>query len=464
MKRLIFIFSFSLFLSAYLSNDGRAQLITDSENRLKTQKQKGKGDGFSLFKKKKGSSSHGPQKHEPLGGAPRYSSGSPFASFNKRKSVTPRSSSSSRGRLFKSYEHKAPRYSSSGIAGIMSGKKSSTRYSPGSPFTKKDKFVTPRYSAGDPFKQSFLSRIFDPRYGPRYSSGSPYSKKDKMVSPRYSAGDPFQKQFSLSGLFGKDSGPRYSAGSPFTKKDKMVSPRYSTGRDFWAKKKAVSPRYSAGDPFQKQFSLSGLFSKDSGPRYSAGSPYTKKDKMVSPRYSAGNVFTTREKSVSPRYSAGSPYDNMRWGWISPAYSTGKHRFDVNEKLKKSRVYDYAATEYKGTDSKKTKWYYDLDNLIASGVTGAFESRKKAERYDPQQNKEAAGYTGSYKKKWITENNMHPSANYTKANQDSEMIRNSMRKWNLFWTRVNRNKQQPNAVTDTTLKPKFDRKEAQIWND
>ncbi|MEQ9051751.1 MAG: hypothetical protein RLP11_15675, partial [Marinoscillum sp.] len=59
---------------------------------------------------------------------------------------------------------------------------------------------------------------------------------------------------------------------------------------------------------------------------------------------------------------------------------------------------------------------------------------------------------------------HPSANYTKANQDSEMIRNSMRKWNLFWTRVNRNKQQPNAVTDTTLKPKFDRKEAQIWND
>lgn len=219
----------------------------------------------------------------------------------------------------------------------------------------------------------------------------------------------------------------------------------------------VSPRYSAGNVFTTR-------EKSVSPRYSAGSPFTAKDKSVNPRYSAGSPFTRKDKGVNTRYSEGSPYDGMRWGWISPAYSTNKHRFDVNEKLKKSRVYDYADTEYKGTYRKKSKWYYDLDNLIVSGVTGAFESRQKAELYDPQQNKEAAAYTGTYKKKWITENNMHPSANYTKANQDSEMIRNSMRKWNLFWTRVNRNKQQPNAVTDTTLKPKFDRKEAQIWND
>lgn len=453
-----------------------AQLITDSESKLKTTKKKEK-DGFWIFGKKKtrsGSSSK-PFDNQARSAYPRYSSGSPFASFNKRKSASPRTSSSNRASLFKKYQQKSPRYSSSGLVGVLSTRKKPVRYSSSQPFTKKDKVVSPRYSAGSPYRQESLfsglrSPDTSPRYSsgspfknkrqsvaPRYSSGSPFRSKDMAASPRYSAGSPYRQKSLFSGVLRPDTHPRYSSGHPFKNKQLSVAPRYSAGSPFRSKDIAVSPRYSVGSPFtRKDVSVS--------PRYSLGSPFTRKDVAVSPRYSIGSPFTKKDLKVSPRYSVGSPYDDISWDWIKPRYSVNKHRFDVDERRAKARIYPWEHTKYKGMSKKKLEWYVSLGNLISSGVTANFEGSNKLPVYDPQPAKAATAYTGDFKLKWIKQHEMHPSSNYARPNQDSELVRNSLRKWNVFWTRLNRNKVQPDAVTDKISKPKFDRKEAEIWNE
>ncbi|MEQ8470164.1 MAG: hypothetical protein RIC35_03220 [Marinoscillum sp.] len=491
-----------LLLVAYTGSNVYGQIITDSDKKLKTQKSKKKDGLFGLFDKKKGKSASGPFSQKKSNTGPRTSDTSPFTAFNKRKNQTPRSISSQRRDLFKKQRYTAPRYSSSGMAGIMSGKKKPTpRYSSGQPFTKKDKAATPRYSSQRPFQKSFFAQMFERNSGPRYSPGSPFSRKEKLASPRYSGGMPFTRK-------DKSIKPRYSPGSPFEQNffsllfDKNSGPRYSQGQPFSKREKTASPRYSAGSPFDKTF-LERLFSAEPQIKYSAGSPFTKKDKAINTRYSAGSPFTKKDKAVNPRYSAGSPFTNKdkqvtpryskrdpykksffarlfftepvprysagspfdsRQYLANPRYSTNKNRFDVNERMKKqTRYYDVASTKYRGTYRKPTKLTWNLDNLVLSSKTKRYEGNKMP-RYDPEQNKSIANYTGTYKQKSISQKKMHPSAKHLTANQDSDAVRSGIRKWNIFWNRLNRNKVQPDAVTDKISKPKFDRKEAKIWNE
>ncbi len=542
LKRFLIISSFFLILIAYSGNEAYGQLITDSDKRLKTQKSDKKGWLYNLFHQDKGkSSSRGALQRRKRGTSPRYSSGSPFAAFNKRKSTTPRSVTSKRRDLFKKQRYTSPRYSSSGLAGLLSGKKKPIRTS-GSrpPFTKKDKRVSPRTSSGKPFQQSLFAQFFNrdrgPRYSsgspftkkqlsvaPRYSAGSPFSRKQKSVTPRYSAGTPFEQNF-LSQLFNRNSGPRSESGSPFSKKQLSVNPRYSAGSPFTSKDKKVAPRYSQrsseGDTFlerlfspksQVRYSAGSPFTRKQlsvTPRYSAGSPFTRKDKNITPRYSqgspyelnlfekifhskpdvrysAGSPFTRKQKSVTPRYSVGSPeyqsvldrllnkktqprysqgspYASMKWNWIKPRYSTNKHRFDGNDRQKEAnRPYNFYSSKYKGTDKGRSKVGFTINNLWTSNQQKRYEGNE-VPRFDPKQSP-SANFSGNFKRKWISEKDMHPSFRSNKVNSDSELIRKSMRKWNIFWTRFNWNKAQPDAVTDKISKPKFDRKEAEIWN-
>lgn len=531
-------------LLAYSGNEAYGQLITDSDKRLKTQKTDKKGGGFGLFKKRKGkSSSSGPLRQSNRTAAPRYSSGSPFASFNKRKSQSPRSASSERRNIFKNQRYTSPRYSSGGLASTMSGKKNPVRYSASKPpFSKRDKFVSPRYSRTDPFKQSVFARIFNassgPRYSagmpfskrdrsvfPRYSAGSPFTKKQKYITPRYSAGSPFAKNF-FEQIFSNKSGPRYSQSMPFTRKDKTVFPRYSAGSPyqksflerifsptpavkysagspFTRKQTTVYPRYSAGSPFSKK-------QRTVYPRYSAGSPFTNKQMNVTPRYSAGSPyqrgffarlfnpqgvaprysadmpFTKRDRFVSPRYSQrgpedqpffeklfarsfqprysqGSPYAQMNWNWIKPRYSTNKNRFKGNKRMQEQmRNYNEGTAQYHGTTKGKTKLGFAVYNLKTSARQKKYEGNK-VPVYNPSSSRDASNFSGNFKRKWVDENKMHPSFKHNKINSDSEALRKGLRKWSVFWTRFNRNKVQPDAVTDKISKPKFDRKEAEIWN-
>ena len=487
LKRFLVISSFFLILLAYSGTEAYGQLITDSDKRLKTQKTKQKGGGFSLFKKKKGrSSSAGPLQQGGRGGSPRYSSGSPFASFNKRKSQSRQPSASENRGIFKKQRYTTPRYSNSGLAGIMSGKRKPVRYGASRPpFTKKDKNVTPRYSGGSPFKQSFFAKIFNPTASPRYSAGSPFTRKQKSVTPRYSARSPFEKNF-FQLVFSSKSGPRYSAAMPFSKKQKTVTPRYSAGSPysksfleklfnptpavkysagspFTKKQQTVTPRYSAGSPFTKKQMLIT-------PRYSQGSPYQRgtleqlfNPKGVTPRYSGGMPFTKKDKSVTPRYSAGSPFANVNWRWIKPRYSTNKHKFDGDPRVQyQMRPFNEGAAKYKGEGKDKNKFGALVANLWTTSKQAKYDG-DVVPMYAPMGDYKSSTFSGNFKRKWMNEKDMHPSFHHNKVNNDSEMIRKGFRKWNVFWTRMNRNKVQPDAVTDKISKPKFDRKEAEIWN-
>ena len=60
--------------------------------------------------------------------------------------------------------------------------------------------------------------------------------------------------------------------------------------------------------------------------------------------------------------------------------------------------------------------------------------------------------------------MHPSVNYlTAKNIPIKFVRKGLRKWNIFWVRLNDSKIQPNGIRKVAKKPKFDKKEKDIWN-
>ncbi|MDH5609279.1 MAG: hypothetical protein OEY56_07345, partial [Cyclobacteriaceae bacterium] len=76
----------------------------------------------------------------------------------------------------------------------------------------------------------------------------------------------------------------------------------------------------------------------------------------------------------------------------------------------------------------------------------------------------ATFVGPLSQKQKKPDGAHHSIEYKDAlHVESKMVRNSMRKWNLFISRINGNKVQPDAVTEKVSKPKFDRKEKEIWN-
>jgi len=59
---------------------------------------------------------------------------------------------------------------------------------------------------------------------------------------------------------------------------------------------------------------------------------------------------------------------------------------------------------------------------------------------------------------------HPSSNYHFAMKFSDpTVRKLLRKWNVYWTRLNGTKQNSKGVKKPADKPKFDKKERVIWN-
>jgi hypothetical protein len=61
-------------------------------------------------------------------------------------------------------------------------------------------------------------------------------------------------------------------------------------------------------------------------------------------------------------------------------------------------------------------------------------------------------------------NMHPSVKYLSAKYvPSKFIRKGLRKWNVFWVRLNSGKVDPSGARNFAKKPKFDKKEKDIWN-
>lgn len=239
---------------------------------------------------------------------------------------------------------------------------------------------------------------------PRYSSGSPFRKSQYKVIPRYSQGNPFRgSRYAVS--------PRYSSGGrPFKSSDYKIVPRYSRGNPFRGADYKVTPRYSRGNPFR------GADYKVT-PRYSRGNPFRGADYKVSPRYSRGNPFRGADYKVSPRYSQGMPFESFYFK-VKPRYSNPKNRFVVNSTYRKLQRYYNPTADYRGTMKIKKRGPGD----------------------------------------------QHPSSNYHFAMRFSNpKIRKMFRKWNIFWVRVNGNKEDSKGVRASVRSPKFDKKEKDIWN-
>ncbi len=125
--------------------------------------------------------------------------------------------------------------------------------------------------------------------------------------------------------------------------------------------------------------------------------------------------------------------------------------------------------YLSGSRQKGKWIANF-----SEISRSFSSRK----YDgpfkvTPENKEVykpistnvASFEGTYKSKFTKKKDMHPGANYHNAsNISNQTVREGLRKWNIFWVRLNRNKEMPDGTKEKIKEPKFDRKETDIWNE
>lgn len=368
-------------LSALVVWESSAQLITDSDRRLKTQESK--------------------QKPSSGGGAAQPSR-SPFAAFQKKQKIEKRSFNGLKT-FFADKSRVAPRSSSGSPFRNQNYVRSTPRSATGERHTKSffpQTGTAPRYSAGSPFRnQNYV------RTAPRSATSSSHFDRSKFARyPRYSVGNIWTAQDLVKN-------PRYSTGQPFDRRQFARSPRYSAGNIWTIQDKNKSPRYSIPNVWSSQ-------DLNKTPRYSTGVIWDKKDLNKTPRYSIGIDWSTREYEKTPRYSAGNPYADYKFLNVPPQYSTNKNRFVIDKRYaKENRIYEL----------------------------------------------NAGSFTGDFKANWKNSKDMHPSFNHHNANQSMEVVRESMRKWNVFWVRINSNQEDPKGVKEKVSKPKFDRKESEIWN-
>lgn len=155
------------------------------------------------------------------------------------------------------------------------------------------------------------------------------------------------------------------------------------------------------------------------PRYSRPVNWRGTPSLGKVRYSQPVNWRGANFGGAPRYSKPVSWRGAYFPG-SPRYSTFKHRFDVSKKWK-----------------------------------------KMTNDYNPLTSK----YDGDYKIKKPSHKNMHPSVNYYNAKPiASKTIRKGLRKWNIFWVRLNDQKLVPKGSRKVAKKPKFDRKERDIWID
>ncbi len=421
-------------ISVFLIGKAHAQLITDSDRRLKMSKakqqpQRGRqGPSESPFSGLSGKKASSPR-YSPAGGESfasrkvksRSASGQPFATF--RRSDGPRYSPGSPFGGGRGYAA-SPRYSAGSPFSARGGYRPvTTRYSAGSPFENKRLSIQPKYSAGSPFQSRRYAA--SPRYSastpfgkiktvePRYSAGSPFSSGRYAAAPRYSVGSPYEnRRHPIQ--------PKYSVGSPFTSNRYAASPRYSVGSPFENKRHPIEPKYSAGSPYKNQY-------RATNPRYSAPNPFRDSQYAVNIRYSKGSPFNPKDYVAAPRYSAGTSFKSYRFD-PTEWYSTGKHRFDVDTRQKKENaIYNFETSRFRGTAHTDLRFVASTKDLFRSGEVSNYAT-KSAKRKDPDELKSTS----------------EPLMNYS-----NEAIGN---------------KGPGKDVSKKISKPKFDRKESKIWNE
>lgn len=421
-----------------------SQLIEDNDSRLKQHKVA--RDGFLFFRNKKNirGSEAQPQSKRKIN--VNNSPGSPYKSAGK---VTPRGSNRS---------DRAKRYSVK------------VKYSSGSPFRGNTRDVSPRVSKGNPFRGGSYSKDV------KFSAGNPFRNINYEKSPRYSPSNPFRgRKYHIVELnsvpnpfrgINHKIAPRYSPSNPFKGLKYNVKPNYSSPNPFRGQKHKLAIRYSPSNPFkgakykiEPRYSPSNPFKGlkyNIAPRYSIGNPFRSEKHKVEVRYSPSNPFKGTEYKIEPRYSNTGDDFNNRFpnDYNSPRYSPGIPFRDINYKVK---------PRYSEGMPFKTKDYKVRPRYTGTSYGAAKKMLNKELRLISYYH-ETSHWKGDLKIKRKQIGDQHPSSNYHFAKKFSDpSVRKLLRKWNVYWTRLNGTKQQSKNVRKDIEEPKFDKKEKVLWN-
>ncbi len=416
------------------SQEGYAQLIPDSDTRLKTQQPRETKAEAKRRRKQAFSQDHShPFKNKK--NEQRYSSVSPRPIFDRRsKPATMQSKGSPLG---------------------FSKARGIARYSIGSPYSNKRIGRPERYqSPPNPFQGSNTSKYVAKQ---RRSPPIPFRK------PKYHKGwTPVTADSPFMGSSRWAVNPRYSKGSPFKNKRYDVAPRYSRPKEFTGGKIAAAPK-----SIEKK-------------------PFTRKDMRAPTNLSANNPFGSRKWAVNPRYSEGSPFKNQKYD-VAPRYSRPKEftggRIAAAPKSISGPMWPNKKQKMSGKFSEETtfpRYLYTYKPKTTKGEMPFDDKYKVIPRYTinsgfsfkrfyikwgrPTSNTEET-YTGPIKMVHKKSSDMHPSVKVVSArNANSRFTKEAMRKWNVTWNNIYGNNVQPEAVKKKVKKSKFDKGEIEIWNE
>ncbi|WP_339788589.1 hypothetical protein [uncultured Imperialibacter sp.] len=357
----------------------------------------------------------------------------------------------------------------------------------------------PRYSKPQ-------KRVSPESVSPRYSK-APKQVSPGSVSPRYSESQGFVTNKS-KWIFGfrKTPGilPIAKAGPRYSKPQKRVSPESVSPRYSVAPKqvspKSVSPRYSVPPKLVSPGSVS--------PRYSKA-PKQVSPESVSPRYSKDQGFVVKKGGwvigfnntsgflpigrATPRYSKEAGFYRPGNG-VNRSISDEARQFSLPDKEKRRdnnynplvsthiptivttprdrsfrKRYNEMITDWQGDEKRVSKFAEKLQDkgyaLMYNEYRGFLKVRTEG-REKHHAEKEAgrlAEYTGGFKIKRGA-GDSHPSIAYVTGKKiNSRKLRKEWRELNIILVRVSGNKEVAKGVKNGPDKPKYDKKERDIWN-
>ncbi|MGL1888522.1 MAG: hypothetical protein OCD76_18560 [Reichenbachiella sp.] len=457
-QKIFFLLAFLLLLLG-TSQMSYAQLLED-RGKLKTAKVKRPGFKSSSrsVKQPKSSGKRNVQKpftpkytQENAGAYKTRKTNPKYSQPSKSKSryaATPRYTKKNAGQ----FGHKmraSPRYTQENAGQFGHKKRASPRYTKENAGQFGHKMtINPRYTQENAGQFGHKMKI-----NPRYTQENAGQFGHKMkINPRYTQEN--------AGQFGHKMkiNPRYTQENAGQFGHKMkINPRYTQeNAGQFGHKMTINPRYTQENAGQFGHKMK------INPRYTQENAGQFGHKMtVNPRYTQENAGQSGHKmTVKPRYSTppnyvAYPASKQRSGFLPTInllpgksksnHKQGKESSAIGPKIKQENSPPNTVAQHNKTvksykkHSTASVFRFNIPNSDVAKFHGSTKRQKKGK-------------------------DMHPSANYLWAkNSTSQTVRNTKRKANIAWVRVNGNQVQPDAVKKKVGKAKFDKEEKDIWN-
>ncbi|WP_109831381.1 hypothetical protein [Reichenbachiella versicolor] len=401
------------------------------------------------------------------------------------------------------------------------------KYSKEATFSNTKFFTNPRYTPANAMERRNFNVNLKARHpeesqwkatnriyivAPRFSKNATYSNTKFKVNPRFTPANAMERRnfnVNLKARHPEESQwkatnkiyivtPRYSKEATYTNmkfkpRNHSVSTTYTKDR-FKIKPRTIAPTYTHMKFKPLNRSVSTTYTKDKfkiEPRTVAPTythmKFKPLNRSVSTTYT-NDKFKIKPRSIAPTYTDTKYRVRTRKSSV-PTYTKIKYKIEprsesytyTNEKFKiepRTTSFTYTNTKYKinprfSKESTYTKTRYYVNPRFSEPPSYIkFPAGKKdghlmfdnSRRHWPMHYSPfAPEWEGWKTRKPKKPKDAHPSANYIAAKHATPAIRNVRRKTSITWVRVFGNKTQPNGVKKQPKKVKFDKDEAEIWN-